>query len=84
MTLLASWLLQNYFTAQFNGRVRIYFLPPREKPKQEHLPGLLTHHRRPVNYSLPSAGSGQGFPDTIITLPNSFYQNVAPTLAVFL
>lgn len=40
MTLLASWLLQNYFTAQFNSRVRTYFLPPREKPKQDHLSGV--------------------------------------------
>lgn len=40
LTWLASWPLQNYFTAQFNSRVKTYFLLPSEKPKWDHLSGV--------------------------------------------
>lgn len=47
LTCLASWLLQNYFTAQFNSRVKTYFLLPWEKPKWDDLSGVPSTSQEP-------------------------------------
>lgn len=44
---LASWLLQNYFTAQFNSRVKTYALLPREKLKETTFQGFPTYPQEP-------------------------------------
>lgn len=86
LTWLASWLLQNYFTAQFNSRVKTYFPLPRKKPKWDDLSGAPYTSQEPPTWAtaFPWAGFCWSFPGIVIMLSNLFYQKAGLTFTFFL